>query len=153
MPDSHARYRSTGSTGRRSEPITVHDSTPEGETTRWTLTRSPGAGEGWHGARPAVAQTRVAGAVARPGSHRTVRTLVVYGSSGRRVVNPAAGRLATSNHPHSASCGGSGAAMCWDAVRWRSTRKISPRLAKYALRRPWSTACVWLRAHQDLRPA
>ena len=31
---------------------------------------------------------RVAGAVARPGSHRTVRTLVVYGSSGRRVCGP-----------------------------------------------------------------
>ena len=39
---------------------------------------------------------RVAGAVARPGSHRTVRTLFVYGSSGRRVVTPAAGRFATS---------------------------------------------------------
>jgi len=32
--------------------------------------------------------SRVAGAVARPGSHRTVRTLVVYGSSGRRVMTP-----------------------------------------------------------------
>ena len=41
-------------------------------------------------------RTRVAGAVARPGSHRTVRTLVVYGSSGQRVANPAAGRFATS---------------------------------------------------------
>ena len=58
---------------------------------------------------------RVAGAVARPGSHRTVRTLFVYGSSGRRVMNPAAGRFATSNHPHSASCGGSGATICWCA--------------------------------------
>src|SRR5512135_417449 len=38
-------------------------------------------------------RTRVAGAVARPGSHRTVRTLVVYGSSGRRVMTPAAGRF------------------------------------------------------------
>ena len=37
--------------------------------------------------------SRVAGAVARPGSHRTVRTLVVYGSSGRRVMTPAAGRF------------------------------------------------------------
>jgi AAA ATPase domain len=36
---------------------------------------------------------RVAGAVARPGSHRTVRTLFVYGSSGRRVMTPAAGRF------------------------------------------------------------
>jgi putative transposase len=44
----------------------------------------------------AVAGARVAGAVARPGSHRTVRTLVVYGSSGRRVMTPAAGRFATS---------------------------------------------------------
>jgi hypothetical protein len=42
-------------------------------------------------ARPAIA--RVAGAVARPGSHRTVRTLFVYGSSGRRVMTPAAGRF------------------------------------------------------------
>ncbi|MGP0050967.1 MAG: GAF domain-containing protein [Solirubrobacteraceae bacterium] len=38
-------------------------------------------------------RARVAGAVTRPGSHRTVRTLVVYGSSGRRVMTPAAGRL------------------------------------------------------------
>ena len=43
-----------------------------------------------------IAAARVAGAVARPGSHRTVRTLVVYGSSGRRVMTPAAGRFATS---------------------------------------------------------
>jgi len=41
-------------------------------------------------------RTRVAGTVARPGSHRTVRTLFVYGSSGPRVANPAAGRFATS---------------------------------------------------------
>ena len=41
-------------------------------------------------------RTRVAGTVARPGSHRTVRTLFVYGSSGRRVMTPAAGRFATS---------------------------------------------------------
>jgi hypothetical protein len=39
---------------------------------------------------------RVAGTVARPGSHRTVRTLFVYGSSGQRVMNPAAGRSSTS---------------------------------------------------------
>jgi len=45
---------------------------------------------------PHAAIARVAGAVARPGSHRTVRTLVVYGSSGRRVMTPAAGRFATS---------------------------------------------------------
>ena len=44
------------------------------------------------GATPA-AIARVAGAVTRPGSHRTVRTLFVYGSSGRRVMTPAAGRL------------------------------------------------------------
>ena len=41
----------------------------------------------------ALPEPRVAGAVTRPGSHRTVRTLVVYGSSGRRVMTPAAGRL------------------------------------------------------------
>jgi len=62
-----------------------------------------------------AAIARVAGAVTRPGSHRTVRTLFVYGSSGRRVMTPAAGRFATSNHPHSASCGDSGATMCWCA--------------------------------------
>jgi hypothetical protein len=35
---------------------------------------------------------RVAGAVARPGSHGTVLALFAHGSSGRRVINPAAGR-------------------------------------------------------------
>ena len=45
------------------------------------------------GPEDARAIARVAGAVARPGSHRTVRTLFVYGSSGRRVMTPAAGRL------------------------------------------------------------
>ena len=40
-----------------------------------------------------VLPSRVAGAVARPGSHGTVRTLFVYGSSGRRVMTPAAGRF------------------------------------------------------------
>ena len=39
--------------------------------------------------------------------------------------------------PISASCGGSGATIVPGvALRCRSTRKISPRLAKYALRRP-----------------
>ncbi len=52
---------------------------------------------GWKAARQAArASARVAGAVARPGSHRTVRTLFVYGSSGRWVMTPAAGRFATS---------------------------------------------------------
>jgi hypothetical protein len=59
---------------------------------------------------------RVAGAVARPGSHRTVHALFAHGSSGRRVVNPAAGRFSTLIYPHSASCGGSGAAM--GRCRW-----------------------------------
>jgi hypothetical protein len=36
---------------------------------------------------------RVAGAVARPGSHRTVLALFAHGSSGRRVANPTAGRF------------------------------------------------------------
>jgi len=49
------------------------------------------AGPAQEALKPPIA--RVAGAVARPGSHRTVRTLVVYGSSGRRVMTPAAGRL------------------------------------------------------------
>ena len=42
---------------------------------------------------PAQVLSQVAGTVARPGSHRTVRTLFVYGSSGQRVANPAAGRV------------------------------------------------------------
>jgi len=36
---------------------------------------------------------RVAGAVARPSSHRTVLALFAHGSSGRRVVTPAIGRF------------------------------------------------------------
>jgi hypothetical protein len=49
---------------------------------------------GWRSAHEAArASARVAGTVARPGSHGTVRTLVVYGSSGRRVMTPAAGRF------------------------------------------------------------
>jgi glycosyltransferase involved in cell wall biosynthesis len=49
---------------------------------------------GWLGALLAAAagERRVAGAVARPGSHRTVLALFAHGSSGRRVVNPAVGR-------------------------------------------------------------
>jgi hypothetical protein len=77
---------------------------------------------------------RVAGAVARPGSHRTVRTLFVYGSSGRRVANPAAGRLTTSIHPHSStSCCWAGATI---SCAWRcsSTSTSSPRSVKYRVR-------------------
>jgi hypothetical protein len=49
------------------------------------------AGTGIPGAAHA-AIGRVAGAVARPGSHRTVLALFAHGSSGRRVANPAVGR-------------------------------------------------------------
>jgi len=45
---------------------------------------------------------------------------------GQQQLAPVAGRFATSNHSHGASGGDLGA----------TTRKISPRLAKYALRRP-----------------
>ena len=83
---------------------------PRTQTDTRELTPTPGG----HRAAPI---SRVAGAVARPGSHGTVRTLVVYGSSGRRVMTPAAGRFATSNHPHSASCGDSGTTTCRGA--WR----------------------------------
>jgi IS30 family transposase len=48
-----------------------------------------GRAGGLTGAHAAIG--RVAGAVARPGSHRTVLALFAHGSSGRRVVNPAAG--------------------------------------------------------------
>ena len=52
---------------------------------------------GWETAHEAARASaelhcRVAGAVARPGSHRTVLVLFTHGSSGRRVVNPAVGR-------------------------------------------------------------
>jgi hypothetical protein len=46
-----------------------------------------------------AAACQVAGAVARPGSHRTVLALFAHGSSGRRVVTPAAGRLSTITIP------------------------------------------------------
>jgi hypothetical protein len=60
---------------------------------------------------------RVAGAVARPGSHRTVLALFADGSSGRRVANPAAGRFATSIYPCSrAMVGRAGALMA--GRRW-----------------------------------
>jgi putative transposase len=52
---------------------------------------------GWETAHEAARASaelrcRVAGTVARPGSHRTVLVLFTHGSSGRRVANPAAGR-------------------------------------------------------------
>ena len=67
------------------------------------MARAARCGLGWSGGIPlprlgmmvarAAGSSRVAGTVARPGSHRTVRTLVVYGSSGRQVMTPAAGRF------------------------------------------------------------
>ena len=53
--------------------------------------------------------------------HRTVRTLFVYGCSGRRVAIPPPAGLRPRSHPHSASCGETGAAMCWCARRCRPT--------------------------------
>jgi group II intron reverse transcriptase/maturase len=101
--------------------------------------------QGWHGffgiasaSRPSRAPLRgcrVAGAVARPGSHRTVRTLFVYGSSGQRVANPAAGRLSTSIHPHSSASWSWAGATISRAWRCSSTSKTSPRSVKYRVRR------------------
>ena len=86
------------------------------------------------------ADPRVAGAVARPGSHRTVRTLFVYGSSGRRVMTPAAGRFATSKSSPQRQLRRFGG----DDVLVRAAVHVDqghePAFAKYALRRPWSTA-------------
>jgi hypothetical protein len=82
-------------------------------------------------------QRQVAGAVARPGSHRTVRALFASGSSGRRVVTPAAGRLSTSIYPCSRGMiGWAGALKAGRRSRCRTATEINPRLAKYALRRP-----------------
>ena len=53
------------------------------------------------GTRAAAIACRVAGAVARPSSHRTVLALFAHGSSGWRVVTPAAGRLSTLDFPRS----------------------------------------------------
>ena len=81
-------------------------------------------------------------------SHRTGQVLFTSGSSGRQVVNPAAGRVTTSTYP-SASESCTGAAMGWCRARHRSTSETSPRSAKYALRSPRSTAGLWLSAHKD----
>ena len=96
---------------------------------------------------------RVAGAVARPGSHRTVLVLFTHGSSGRRVVNPAAGRLSTLAYPHSsANCSWVGATISSCQARCRSTSERRPRWAKYRGRSALSTCGMWLSAHRDLRP-
>ena len=80
---------------------------------------------------------RVAGAVARPGSHRTVLALFAHGSSGRRVANPAAGRLSTSCYSCArAMIGWAGALMGESRARCSAATDVSPRRAKYALRRP-----------------
>ena len=98
-------------------------------------------------------RTRVAGAVARPGSHRTVLVLFTHGSSGRRVVNPAAGRLSTLAYPHSsANCSWVGATISSCQARCRSTSERRPRSAKYRGRSALSTCGTWLSAHRDLRP-
>ena len=47
----------------------------------------------WRARQDTLAACRVAGTVARPGSHRTVLVLFTHGSSGRRVANPAASRF------------------------------------------------------------
>ena len=60
---------------------------------RGELPTAPGRGTPRRGAQRFARVCRVAGAVARPGSHRTVLVLFTHGSSGRRVANPAAGRF------------------------------------------------------------
>ncbi len=87
----------------------------------------------------ALGRHRVAGTVARPGSHRTVRALVAHGSSEQRVMTPAAGRLSTSIHISNANCGEGAATICRCAWACRLTAEISPRFAKYAFLRALST--------------
>ncbi len=97
---------------------------------------------------------RVAGAVARPGSHRTVLALFAHGSSGQRVANPAAGRFATSTYPQSSTISSwVGATTSRRLWRCSSTRRIRPRAVKYVTGMALSTAGLWLSAHVDLRPA
>ena len=87
--------------------------------------------------RRCTARCQVAGAVARPGSHRTVLALFAHGSSGRRVANPAVGRLSTSIYPCSrAMIGWAGAVMGGRLLRCSVASDVRPRAAKYALRRP-----------------
>ena len=64
-----------------------------GARERWI---SPTSGPNRSGCRRMRSASRVAGTVARPGSHRTVRALFAHGSSGQRVINPAVGRSSTS---------------------------------------------------------
>lgn len=79
---------------------------------------------------------RVAGAVARPGSHGTGLALFASGSSGRRVANPAAGRFSTSFYPcFRAMVGWAGALMAGRRVWCSLATETSPRRVKYALRR------------------
>ncbi len=97
---------------------------------------------------------RVAGAVARPGSHGTVLALFAHGSSGRRVMTPAVGRLSTSRYRQSSTiCARRGAMMSRRRSRCRSTSRVRPCSVKYFTGMALSTAGTWLRAHVDLRPA
>jgi len=91
------------------------------------------------------------GASRPPSSHRTVQVLFTYGSSGRQVFNPAAGRFFDLDYPSgSTSC--TGAPMCGRLARHRSAMGSNPRSAKYALRSARSTVESWLSTHRDLRP-
>ncbi|MGO9972306.1 MAG: hypothetical protein ACLP01_05755 [Solirubrobacteraceae bacterium] len=72
---------------------TPASSTIDGVIDQFGSQRRPARGIRGGRAAPRLpsADDRVAGTVARPGSHRTVRTLFVYGSSGQLVVNPGDG--------------------------------------------------------------
>jgi hypothetical protein len=113
-----------------------------------------GPNQGKEADQAALAVCRVAGAVARPGSHGTVLALFAHGSSGRRVANPAAGRVSTSTYPQSStSWGWTGATMSLREWRCRSTRRVKPCAVKYFTGMALSTAGLWLSAHVDLCPA
>ncbi|MEA2232909.1 MAG: hypothetical protein QOD83_2725, partial [Solirubrobacteraceae bacterium] len=97
--------------------------------------KAPLGGSAWTARRAGIC--RVAGTVARPGSHRTVLALFAHGSSGRRVANPPVGRLSTSIYPCSrAMVGWAGAVMGGRLLRCSVATDVNPRAAKYALRRP-----------------
>ena len=67
-------------------------------------------------------------------------------------MTPAAGRFATSKSSPQRQLRRFGG----DDVLVRPVMQVDhedqPALREVALRRPWSTACAWLSAHQDLRP-
>lgn len=75
--------------------------------------------------------------------------------SGRRVANPADSRLATSIYPCATAMVGVGRGVDGGGASFavQSRDRDQSASGEYALRRPGSTAGVWLRTHVDFLPA